>query len=109
MRSEKRPPRRAPWSLEWVAAVLAWAAVPAWPAVLAGLAEATVLVVPAAAESHPFSAADLVTMARISGVEASPDGTQVVYVLRSTDLAADEGRTDLWLATVDFAKWGRSS
>ena len=31
----------------------------------------------------------------------SPDGSRVVYTLRETDLAADRGRTDLWLLELD--------
>lgn len=50
---------------------------------------------------HAFTAHDLVTMARVSDPRASPDGRQVVYVLRETDLEADRGRTDLWLVPVD--------
>jgi len=53
-----------------------------------------------AGEPHPFSARDLVTMERISDPVASPDGRRVAYVLRTTDLEADRGRTDLWLVDV---------
>ena len=51
----------------------------------------------AAAETHPFSIRDMLAMDRISDAQVSPDGTQVAYVLRTTDLAANRGRTDLWL------------
>ncbi len=54
----------------------------------------------AAEETHPFNVDDLVTMNRISDPQVSADGAQVAYVLRSTDLEADRGRTDLWLANV---------
>lgn len=56
---------------------------------------------PAEGESHPFSAQDLVTMARVSDPQPSPDGTLVAFVVRETDLAANRGRTDLWLVEVD--------
>ncbi|RMH15208.1 MAG: S9 family peptidase [Acidobacteria bacterium] len=56
---------------------------------------------PLAAETHPFNALDLVSMARISDPRPSPDGSAVAYVLRTTDLEADKGRTDLWLAASD--------
>ncbi len=58
---------------------------------------------PAAAESktHPFTVQDLVDMQRISSVEVSPDGKRVVYALRTTDLDANRGRTDLWMVGVD--------
>ncbi len=50
-----------------------------------------------AAEKHPFTAEDLVTMQRISSVTLSPDGRYVAYVLRSTDMDANKGTTDLWV------------
>ena len=49
------------------------------------------------AESRGFHAEDLVSMRRISSPQVSPDGKTVAYVLRTTDLEADRGRTDLWL------------
>ena len=56
-------------------------------------------VVPAA--SHPFSVMDLVAMQRISDPQLSPDGRRVVFVVRTTDLEANRGRTDLWIVDVD--------
>lgn len=58
----------------------------------------TLLAAPAArAEPRAYTADDLVTMARISDPRPSPDGTRIVYALRTTDLEADRGRTDLWM------------
>jgi dipeptidyl aminopeptidase/acylaminoacyl peptidase len=54
----------------------------------------------AAAETHPFSIHDMLAMDRISDAQVSPDGTQAAFVLRTTDLAANKGRTDLWLLDV---------
>jgi dipeptidyl aminopeptidase/acylaminoacyl peptidase len=54
----------------------------------------------AAAESHPFSVHDMLAMDRISDAQVSPDGGQAAFVLRTTDLAANRGRTDLWLLDV---------
>jgi dipeptidyl aminopeptidase/acylaminoacyl peptidase len=51
----------------------------------------------AATDSHPFAASDLVAMARLTDPRVSPDGSQVAFVLRTTDLAANRGRSDLWL------------
>jgi len=51
--------------------------------------------------THPFSIHDMLAMERISDPQLSPDGRQVVFTLRSTDLEADKGRTDLWLVGVD--------
>ncbi len=56
---------------------------------------------PLLAESHPFSAEDLVTMARLSDPQVAPDGQRIVYVLRTTDLEANKGLTDLWLVAID--------
>jgi dipeptidyl aminopeptidase/acylaminoacyl peptidase len=50
---------------------------------------------------RPFDAHDLVTMARLSDPQVSPDGASVAYVLRTTDLEADRGRTDLWLVATE--------
>ncbi len=49
------------------------------------------------ASQRLFTAEDLVTMARLSDPQVSPDGQRIVYVLRTTDLEADRGRTDLWM------------
>jgi dipeptidyl aminopeptidase/acylaminoacyl peptidase len=51
--------------------------------------------------THPFSIHDMLAMERISDPQLSPDGRQIVFTLRSTDLEADKGRTDLWLVGVD--------
>ena len=56
---------------------------------------------PAASQTHPFSVHDMVAMDRVSEPAVSPDGRQIVFVLRKTDLAANRGRTDLWLIDVD--------
>ena len=53
-----------------------------------------------AQDTRPFNVHDLVMMNRVSGAQVSPDGKWVAYVLRSTDLEADKGTTDLWLASV---------
>ena len=50
-----------------------------------------------AADTHPFSVDDLVRLRRISDPQVSPDGSQVAFVLRETDMEADKGRKDLWL------------
>jgi dipeptidyl aminopeptidase/acylaminoacyl peptidase len=70
--------------------------IPICAVLLAGLA-----VPAAAAEPHPFNAHDLVTMARLSSPQVSPDGEWVAFVLRETDLEADRGRTDLWRVRPD--------
>jgi dipeptidyl aminopeptidase/acylaminoacyl peptidase len=53
------------------------------------------------AETHAFSVHDMLAMQRISDPQVSPDGTQVLFNVRSTDLDANRGRTDLWVASVD--------
>jgi dipeptidyl aminopeptidase/acylaminoacyl peptidase len=51
----------------------------------------------ASAELHPFSIHDMLAMQRISDLNVSPEGEKAVFVLRTTDLEANRGRTDLWL------------
>jgi len=52
-----------------------------------------------AQQTHPFSIHDMLAMDRISDVQISPDGRQVAFVVRRTDLEANRGRTDLWLVS----------
>jgi len=55
----------------------------------------------AADESHPFSVHDMWAMDRLGDPQVSPDGQQIVLSIRTTDLKANKGLTDLWLANVD--------
>ena len=50
---------------------------------------------------HPFSVLDLLEVDRVASPRLSPDGTQLAYVLRETDMEANRGRTSLWLASFD--------
>jgi dipeptidyl aminopeptidase/acylaminoacyl peptidase len=50
---------------------------------------------PAAAE--PFDVHHLLAMQRLSDPQVSPDGRRVAFVVRTTDLEENRGRTDLWL------------
>jgi dipeptidyl aminopeptidase/acylaminoacyl peptidase len=45
----------------------------------------------------PFTPDDLVRLKRVSDPQVSPDGRQVAFVLRETDMAQNRGRTHLWL------------
>jgi dipeptidyl aminopeptidase/acylaminoacyl peptidase len=57
---------------------------------------------PAAAQKQrPYTIQDQVTMRRVLSFAVSPDGSRVAYVLRTTDLEANKGRTDLWLVNTD--------
>lgn len=51
--------------------------------------------------AKPFTADDLVRLPRVGGPVLSPDGSQIVFTLRSTDMEADKGRFDLWLVDTD--------
>ncbi|MBM3984340.1 MAG: S9 family peptidase [Planctomycetes bacterium] len=55
----------------------------------------------AAQETHPFSVHDMLAMQRISDPRVSPDGRLVAFTVRDTDLDANRGRTDVWLAGLD--------
>lgn len=50
---------------------------------------------------HPFSVHDMLAMDRISDPQVSPDGEQVAFTVQVTDLEANRGRTDIWLASTD--------
>ncbi len=48
-------------------------------------------------DNAPFTVEDLVLLKRITDPQASPDGRHVAFVQRETDMAANKGRTSLWL------------
>ncbi len=50
---------------------------------------------------RPYTVDDLVAMQRISDPEPSPDGTRVAFVVKTMDLEANRGRTDIWIAATD--------
>lgn len=54
-----------------------------------------------AAEPHPFTIHDMLAMDRISDPQVSPDGVWVAYNVRSTDVEANKGLTDIWVSRVD--------
>ncbi len=54
-----------------------------------------------AGETHPFSVHDMLAMQRIGDPQLSPDGKQILFGLRTTDLEANKGRSDLWLVNID--------
>ncbi len=49
-------------------------------------------------QPHPFSIHDMLAMERVSDPQVSPDGKQVAFTVRVTDLEENKGRTDIWLA-----------
>jgi len=53
------------------------------------------------AATHPLSVHDMLAMERISDTQVSPDGQWLVFTLRETDLEANRGRTDIWIAGAD--------
>lgn len=55
----------------------------------------------APAPRHAPTVDDLLAMERLSEPALSPDGRHLVFTLRATDLAANRGRTDLWLVGLD--------
>ncbi|HET6585899.1 MAG TPA: prolyl oligopeptidase family serine peptidase [Nannocystaceae bacterium] len=50
----------------------------------------------AALEPHPFGVRDMLAMERLSDAAITPDGATALFVRRTTDLAANRGRTDIW-------------
>jgi dipeptidyl aminopeptidase/acylaminoacyl peptidase len=47
---------------------------------------------------------DLVSMERVGSPALSPDGSRVVYTVRSTDMAKNRGHTELWMIDLRAAK-----
>jgi dipeptidyl aminopeptidase/acylaminoacyl peptidase len=54
-----------------------------------------------AAAPHAFTVHDMLAMQRISEPRVSPDGKRVVFVVRTTDMEENKGRTSLWLVQAD--------
>ena len=69
--------------------IFAWLAALALPCVAVGQGPAET--------KRAFTAADLVRLKRVSGLQSSPDGRYLAFVLRETDMDANKGRMDLWL------------
>src|SRR6185436_10090075 len=51
--------------------------------------------------THPFGVDDMLAMERITDPQPSPDGKRILFNQRTTDLAANKGRTDLCLIKSD--------
>ncbi|MDT8439420.1 MAG: S9 family peptidase [Wenzhouxiangellaceae bacterium] len=78
------------------------------PSLLFAAAVYLVLAAAAAeAAQGSFTAEHLVRIDRVGAPVVSPDGRQIVYAVRHTDLEADRGRYDLWLTTLDGAETRR--
>ena len=54
-----------------------------------------------AQDSHPFNVHDMLAMERISDARVSPDARWVSFTVRTTDVEANKGHTDIWLAALD--------
>ncbi|MBI5496476.1 MAG: S9 family peptidase [Deltaproteobacteria bacterium] len=71
------------------------------------LACALSFLLPAAAAAAPepakkgLTVEDMLAMQRVSGPVVSPDGKRVAFTVRDTDVAANRGRTDVWITHVD--------
>ena len=52
-------------------------------------------------KTHPLTVHDMLAMDRISDSQVSPDGKWIAFNVRETDLAANRGRTDIWLVGTD--------
>ena len=56
---------------------------------------------PSTPPAHPFGVDDMLAMERVSDPQVSPDGKWVLYDVRTTDVEANKGRTDVWMSAVD--------
>ncbi len=54
-----------------------------------------------APDTHAFSVHDLLAMDRLSEPTVAPDGRRIAFTVRETDLAANRGRTDIWICNAD--------
>lgn len=88
--------RRTAWTCAFVILFLGGS----WPGSAAGPAPIRETSAPAAG-THPFSVHDMLAMDRVSDSRVSPDGRWIVFNLRTTDLEANRGRTDIWLVGTD--------
>ncbi len=52
-------------------------------------------------DTHPFGVEDMLAMDRISDPCVSELGSSVLFTVRVTDLAANKGRTDIWIASAE--------
>jgi dipeptidyl aminopeptidase/acylaminoacyl peptidase len=75
------------------------------PILLLSLVLLAALPAPAPAQTpaplHPLTVHDMLAMDRISDSQVSPDGKWIAFTVRETDLAANRGRTDIWLVGAD--------
>ena len=70
---------------------------------LLGTSAITLGILSSDAMARPMTETDLVMMKRLSAVAASPDGNMIAYQLRETDLAANKGKTDLYMLKLGTA------
>jgi dipeptidyl aminopeptidase/acylaminoacyl peptidase len=54
----------------------------------------------ASADRRTLTFADMMTMPRVSELQLSPDGTQLLFTLTTANLTANDRKTDLWVAEV---------
>jgi len=66
-------------------------------AVAATLAVSALSATGAGAAPRGFTVEDLVTMERVGTPVVSPDGSRIVYTVRSTDMARNKGHTELYM------------
>ena len=59
------------------------------------------LLLAAPVAKKPYTVQDQVSLKRVAAFKVSPDGTTLVFQLRTTDLEANKGRMDLWLVGAD--------
>ena len=71
---------------------------------LAAFLAATMASTAAVAAPRGFTVEDMVAMDRVGTPVVSPDGSRIVYTVRSTDVAKNKGHTDLYLVDLKAAK-----
>jgi dipeptidyl aminopeptidase/acylaminoacyl peptidase len=68
---------------------------------------AAITTLAATAAAKGLTVDDMLAMQRVSDPQPSPDGKWVAFSVRDTDVAANRGRFDVWLAAVDASSVAR--
>ena len=50
---------------------------------------------------HAFGFDDMIAMRRIEELAASPDGTNIAYTIKISDVAANKSAKDVWVQNID--------
>jgi dipeptidyl aminopeptidase/acylaminoacyl peptidase len=78
-----------------------WIGLIAWSAAALAQSQPTPSAPPDLSQQHPFGVHDMVRMQRVGEPVPSPDGTSLVFTVRTWDPDANKTTTNLWLVSTD--------